>query len=192
MESPPSWPLVRSEQVLATRVFTVSRDVARAPADGAEHAFHRIVAPDWVNVVPVTASGDVVLVRQYRHGARRVTLEIPGGMVDPGETPAEAAARELREETGYGGGTLTFLGVVDPNPALFANRCRTYLAEGVAAVGEVANEGSEDTRVVLASPAEVERYVARGEIDHALVIAALFWFDRARRGLRPPSAGTRS
>jgi ADP-ribose pyrophosphatase len=186
MTHPPAWPLVDSRSVLETRVFRVSEDRARAPRDGAEHVFHRMEAPDWVNVVPVTEDGRYVLVRQYRHGARRTTLEIPGGMVDPGESSAEAAARELCEETGYGRGALSYLGVVNPNPALFANRCFTYLAAGVERVGEVANEGSEDTRVVLATEDELAEHVARGEIDHALVIAALFFHDRRRRGLAGP------
>jgi 8-oxo-dGTP pyrophosphatase MutT (NUDIX family) len=181
MESPAPWPLVDSTPLRDCAVFELSRDRARSPRTGRVHAFYRLQAGDWVNVVPVTRSGDVVLVRQYRHGSRRVTWEIPGGQVDPEESPAAAAARELLEETGYGGGDLTFLGVVNPNPALFGNACHTYLAAGVEPRGEVRNEGSEETEVAVVSREDVERLVDTGGIDHALVIAALYWFDRHER-----------
>lgn len=194
MDAPPPWPVVSSKQVLETRVYRVFEDVASSPLDGRDHVFSRIEADDWVNVVPITAAGEIVFVRQYRHGARRNTLEIPGGIVDPGETPAQAGLRELREETGYGGGTLSYLGVVNPNPALFGNRTFTYLVAGVEPVAEKRNEGTEDTRVVLVPQARLDEHVANGEIDHALVIAALFWFERAGRGLanppEPPPSGT--
>lgn len=170
-------------------VFQVHRDRMRSSPGGAVHDFFCLQAGDWVNVVPVTRGGEVVLVRQFRAGARRPTLEIPGGMVDADETPAEAAARELLEETGYGGGVLRPLGAVNPNPALFANRCHTFLAEGVTRAGDATRSPTEETVVEVVSPAALEALVARGEIDHALVIAALFFFDRHRRGL-PPVGGT--
>jgi len=180
-EPPLPWALVESSPLVDCVVFQVARDRACSPRTGREHDFYRIEATDWVNVVPVTPAGDIVLVRQYRHGARRATLEIPGGMVDPGETPAEAAVRECLEETGYGGGEVSRLGCVNPNPALFGNRCHTFLLEGVVPVGEIQNEGSEETQVEVLSPDQLDARVASGEIDHALVIAALFWWARAAR-----------
>lgn len=178
--APLPWPLVSSTPVADCTVFRVERDRAQSPRTGREHDFFRIDAGDWVNVVPVTPENEIVLVWQYRHGARRSTLEIPGGMVDPGETPAAAAARECLEETGFGGGRIRPLGVVNPNPALFGNRCHTFLAEGVTPVAEIQNEGAEETSVEVVSSARLNDYVACGAIDHALVIAALFWWERER------------
>jgi 8-oxo-dGTP pyrophosphatase MutT (NUDIX family) len=122
------------------------------------------------------------MVRQFRHGARRVTLEIPGGIVDPGEVPEEAAARELREETGYRAGRLRPLGVVNPNPALFGNTVHTFLAEDVERVDEVCNVGLEETVVELVPEVEIPDRLRAGEVDHALVIAALHWWELDRRG----------
>lgn len=171
---PKRWEVLGSEPLCECRVFSVSRLRSRSPRDGGEHAFFRIDAADWVNVVPITTAGDLVLIRQYRHGAGEVTLEIPGGMVDPGESPAAAAARELLEETGYVAAELHQIGRSNPNPALFGNRLHTFLARGCERVGEQRNEGHEETVVELVPRAEIAGLVRAGHIDHALVLAGLY------------------
>jgi 8-oxo-dGTP pyrophosphatase MutT (NUDIX family) len=159
------------------RVFSVSRTWVREPrAGGRSHPFYRIDAGEWVNVIPVTRDEEVVMVRQYRHGAREFTLEIPGGIVDPGESPVEAAARELLEETGYRAGSVQPLGALNPNPALFGNRVHTFLAEGCERVGDVVNPGLEETAVECVPRRHLDDRVRAGDIDHALVIAALHWW----------------
>jgi 8-oxo-dGTP pyrophosphatase MutT (NUDIX family) len=174
---PPLWEVVASEEIQNCAVFRVRRDHARSPRTGRIHPFYGIEADAWVNVVPVTSSGEVVLVRQYRHGTREVTLEIPGGIVDPGETPLQAAERELLEETGYGGGRLAPLGSVNPNPALFANRVHTFVAHGVEPRQPVRQSGTEETSVVLLPGDAVRGAIESGRIDHALVVVALCrWF----------------
>jgi ADP-ribose pyrophosphatase len=182
---PPSdlqpWPEVECTTIADGRIFTVQRSIAVSPVDGAQRPFHRIESVDWAQILPITAGDEAVLVRQYRHGAQRITLEMPGGLIDPGEDPATAALRECLEETGYRARTARPLGVVSPNPALFANRLHTFYATGVVAERAVQNTGSEVTEVVLVPVADLEELLASGEIDHALVAGALWRYLRLHR-----------
>lgn len=175
------WTTEGQELLQDCAVFRVSRTSARSPLTGDVRPFFRLDSADWVNIVPITDDGDVVMVRQYRHGSRRVTLEIPGGMVDAGESPADAAARELLEETGYAAAEVRRLGDVNPNPALWGNRCHTYAADGVRRVGPIRNEGTEQTVVELVPLDDVPARIQAGDIDHALVIVAFHWFGLSPR-----------
>lgn len=168
------WPLIASEQVFDAGLFRVTRDRARSPRTGGERDFTVIHMADWLMVVPLTSDGKLVLVRQYRHGSREVSLEVPGGLHDGGgERPEEGAARELSEETGYGGGDLVFLGELRPQPALMSNRVWTYLARGVRKTAQPAPDAGEDIEVVLLDPRELPARIAGGAIDNAMTIAAL-------------------
>ena len=111
-----SWTLLGSRDVSDERIFRLRHDRYRFEPNGVERDFVVMDTPSWVNVVPVTAEGRVVLIRQYRHGIRDVTIEMPGGMIDPGESPEAAARRELQEETGYTAESLRFLARVLPIP----------------------------------------------------------------------------
>jgi 8-oxo-dGTP pyrophosphatase MutT (NUDIX family) len=173
---PQPWTVDREEPLADYRVFSVTALHSRR--GGQDHTFFRIEATDWVNVVALTEDGRFILVRQFRHGAARETLEIPGGMVDEGEAPAQAAARELEEETGYRPGRVQQIGTVNPNPALFPNRLHTFLATDCRKVGEVDNDPHEETLVELVDRARLSQCVEAGEIDHALVLAAFFWLSR--------------
>jgi 8-oxo-dGTP pyrophosphatase MutT (NUDIX family) len=185
MGPPRKWEIVSSEDLQDCRVFRVVRNHARSPRSGEVHPFYCIEAAPWVNVVALTPDDELVLVRQFRHGSRGVTLEIPGGLVDPGEAPGEAAVRELLEETGYGGGrSPQEIGRVNPNPALFTNAVHTFVVRDVTQVAPIANSGTEETAVELVPRRSLRALLERGEIDHALVIAGLFWFS-LREGLAP-------
>jgi 8-oxo-dGTP pyrophosphatase MutT (NUDIX family) len=163
-------------------VFDVVKSRRRSPRTGIDIGFFLVRTPDWVNVVALTAQDEIVMVRQYRHGTRQLSLEIPGGLIDPHErNPAAAAARELREESGYIADRVERLGVMTPNPAIFTNRCHTYLATGCKLAGDLQQDPGEDIEVVLVPRAGLDRLIAEGRIDHALVLAA-FAFWRAQGG----------
>ena len=179
----PTWPRTTTETVADCRVFRVRRDWRINPRDATEHDFYVIEASDWINVIPVTEAGDVVMVEQYRHGTDEVTLEIPGGILDPGETPEAAASRELLEETGYAANQLVLLGRSRPNPATHNNWIYTYLADRVSAIRAPVFEGTEHTAVRLVPIADVPVLVADGTINHSLIISGFYLHSLYREGV---------
>ncbi len=140
-------------------------------------------APDWVNVIPLLDDGRVLLVRQWRYGIGAFTLEIPGGMVDPGEAERDAAARELLEETGYAASRWERLGETHPNPAFLTNRVSTWLATGLERVhpgDRPPGDGQEELSLDAVPLAEIPDLIGSGRITHALVVAG-FYFLGLRR-----------
>jgi len=168
------------------RVFTTEERVMTHPGRDGSRGFYVIDAPDWVNVIALTPDDDCVLVRQYRHGVDNVTLEIPGGVVDPGEDAATAAARELREETGYAAKTIQRIGVVEPNPAIQTNRATTWLALDCEEAGPQDTDENELIEVVRRPLQEMPDLLARGAIVHALVVAAFAHLVARAGGFRRP------
>ncbi|MSQ83803.1 MAG: NUDIX hydrolase [Myxococcales bacterium] len=167
------WPEISRQQLAQTRVFAVASATRQSPRTGKTHQFGLLECLDWVNVVALTADGLVVLVEQYRHGTQTVTLEVPGGMIDAGETPAEAASRELLEETGYRCAQVRQIGCVHPNPALQGNRCYTFVALGCTQERVPHFDATEDCLLRLEPVANLPGLVQSGAIGHALVVAAL-------------------
>jgi ADP-ribose pyrophosphatase len=177
------WEKTATRLLADFRIFRLREDRRVSPRTGAEHPFLVLEGPDWVNVIALTDEERVVLIRQFRFGREAVTLEIPGGMIDPGEGPLEAAARELREETGYEAARWTALGSIEPNPAIQGNRCFTFLAEGARLVGPAQLDEKEDIAVETRPLGEVARLLADGTIAHALVAVAFQKLDLHRAGL---------
>ena len=173
MDQPRPWTLIGGRTLDDHRVFRTRALEVADPRTGKIYPRSVLDAADWVNVVPLTTRGEVVLVRQFRFGSWANSLEIPGGMLDPGEAPEGAAARELEEETGFRPGRLERLGSTHPNPALFSNRLHSYLALDCERVHQGAPEAAEDLQVVVVSQDELKNLVRRGEVTHALVLAAL-------------------
>ncbi len=180
------WEPLDEITVADCRVFSVKKVQRRSPRTGRSHDFFVLHGEDWVNVIPLAPDGRVILVRQYRHGTRDITLEIPGGVIEHGEAPGAAAARELLEETGFSAGRWTELGFVHPNPAIQGNRCYTFLAEDLEYQGPQHLDGTEEIEVVSVLASDLEQLVASGIIRHSLVVAAFYWLELHRRRQDPP------
>lgn len=185
------WQFLSQTLVSETRIFRLFGERWRSPRTGEEHVFSNIDSPDWVNVVALDTAGRMLLIRQFRFGARAFTLEVPGGMCDAGEDPRATAVRELREETGYVGTNVVDLGSAEPNPAIFNNRVHMFLIEGCVPTGELQLDAGEDIEVIPTPVAQVFELLHSGEISHALVMVALMRYELYGRGVLRLSANTR-
>jgi ADP-ribose pyrophosphatase len=177
---PSRWVRGSERTLISTRVLDLRSETFRHPVRGTERDFVVIHAPDWVNVVAVTADGGIVLVRQFRFGVNALSLEIPGGVIEKGEDPVAAGVRELSEETGYGGGRVRLLGSVNPNPAIQDNRCHFVLVEGAVLTDPINWDDDEEIQVSTAPVAEVLALARSGGITHSLSVAALMLYEGAR------------
>jgi ADP-ribose pyrophosphatase len=176
-----SWTKLGRQPIGDYRIFDLLLERYVSPRTGEAVDATIVAAPDWVNIVALTTDAQCVLIRQFRFGTERMTLEIPGGMIDPGETPLAAAQRELREETGFVGARWMQLGKFAPNPAFQRNYLHTFLAEDCVREGELALDPGEDIEVVLHTEAEVDALLTDGSIDHALVVIAFHALGLHRR-----------
>jgi ADP-ribose pyrophosphatase len=180
MGAPRPWKRLSKGEEVDLTILRIREDSFQDPRDESAHPRVVITAPDWVNVVALTREGEAILVRQFRFGVEKDTLEIPGGMVDPGEEPAAAAARELEEETGYSASEVVFLGSVHPNPALQSNRCHSFLALGCERKNRPRpKDAGEDIEVVLVRASSLQRLIREGSITHALVVNAVYFAELA-------------
>lgn len=182
---PEPWKKVRSTPIGDFRVFKLRSDVSLSPRTGKEHDFYVLDSVDWVNVIAITPDQKLVMVEQFRHGSNTVELEIPGGMMDAGETdPVMTAVRELREETGYEGENARLLGKIWSNPAILSNRTFTVLIENCRLKHDVTWDCGEDLATRLVPLAEIPKLVADERIGHSLVAVALYHFDLWQRRLK--------
>ena len=170
------WEVLSEEKLLHTAPFDVIGQRERS-ATGIEGEYASIDAPDWAMVI-AEYEGCFVMARQWRHSARIMTAEFPGGVVDGSEEPAVAARRELLEETGFLAERMIHLGSVSPNPALFNNRFHVFLAEGLTPTAQQSLDDDELLSYSLVPVSEVIDSYGRGEYMHALMGAALFFYLR--------------
>ncbi|MED5556395.1 MAG: NUDIX hydrolase [Pseudomonadota bacterium] len=173
MEDQLEWQKLRSESGPNLGILNVRFDWLKHPTE--DRTLKRLVleSVDWINVVALTEDGQSVMVEQYRFGVGSCTLETPGGMVDSGETPLQAAQRELKEETGYSGGRWKSLGAVQPNPAIHSHLCHHFLAEGVTKNDSQDLGQGEAIAVHLYTIDQVRSAIVDGSLRHVLAISAL-------------------
>lgn len=181
------WTKGTEKTLCQTPVFTVLETPFTRRSDRLEHPFCTLRAPDWVNILAFTEQGLAILVRQYRFGTASVTLELPAGVVDAGESPLEAAERELREETGHTAREWVALGSCASNPALMDNRTHLFLAQGCERTHEPGPDQHEQIEVVLTRRDDLLEQIRTEGVDHAIALATVTrWLLWERTG--PPGA----
>jgi 8-oxo-dGTP pyrophosphatase MutT (NUDIX family) len=168
------WKTLRTEMVLDHRWYKVRREAVQLPNGSILDDYFVSVRPEVALVFPVTAEGEVITVRQYKHGAREILLELPGGVCDLGEPPETAARRELLEETGYEAGRLTHLATLHDDPTKNTNRFHLFLAQDVRLVREQALDVTENIRVERVPLREMKNKVLNREIQVANSVAVTF------------------
>ncbi|TVR69955.1 MAG: NUDIX hydrolase [Spirochaetaceae bacterium] len=177
------WTEVDRRILVQTPIFRLVSSTRSSP-EGNESDYYLITSPDWVNIVALTRDKDdrecFVMVRQFRHGNKQISIEFPGGVVDPGEDPARAVTRELLEETGYRAERILHLGSINPNPAIMDNRCHTYLAETVEHVADLSPDGDEFLEVELVPVRDLSAGKRGREFDHAMMHVALRFYEKYR------------
>ena len=176
------WDIINSEYLFRRPWLTVRHDQVRLPDGRINPEFYVLEYPDWVNVIAITEDGMFVLERQYRHGLGKTCYEIPAGVIEKGETPLEAAKRELQEETGYGEGEWETLMTVSGNCSTTSNLTHCFLAKGVRKVSSQHLDNTEDLSVCLLTVEQVRELLVSDKLRQALMAAPL-WKYFAMNGL---------
>ncbi len=171
------WETVSERKIDNFKIFSLSWVKRRHPDWNKESEFVVLKSPQWVNIIPITKEGNVILIEQYRHGTDEITLEVPGGLVEKDEDPCEAGERECREETGFAGEEQALLlGENIPNPAFLTNRCYSYVWFNCKKVSGQKLDGHEDIRVIEVPVKEIKQMILNKKIQHSLVLTAFFFY----------------
>ena len=171
------WEVLKRKLVNDFGIVKIHTKQARSPRTGEVRNILAIDFPDWALVLAITPEKEVVMVNQYRHGIEQVCLELPGGLIDPGDPSPEVAAwRELLEETGYQASGLVRLGECYPQPAVLSNRCFFFLADNAEQVQEPQMDEGEDIEILKVPLEDIRSMISKGEINHGMVLLAFYYF----------------
>lgn len=169
------WKVLESHKLLSKGTWmNLRQEKVQLPSGNVVPEWFVLEFPDWVNVIAITKDGKFVMEDQYRHALGETHYELVAGVVDPGETPLEAARRELSEESGYGGGEWSLFMTVSPNPTNHTNMSYTFLATGVEKLSEQHQEATEDIHVDLFTQDEVFELIQSDQMVQALHLAPLW------------------
>lgn len=169
------WTLLDSRYIVQRPWATLRVDKLQLPNGNIKDEYYVLEYPTWVNMVAFTEDDELLLVRQYRHGAGEILVELPAGVVEEGEDPAEAARRELLEETGYSFTSIAYVCTLYANPATSGNLTYTYVLRGGKKVQEQQLDSSEDIKVVIMGIEEAKQFLFDNKIGQALHASALFY-----------------
>jgi len=174
MRRPGAWRVAASRLIHADRWIRLRADSCITPEGAVLDPYYVLEYADWVHVVAVTDDDRLVVNHQYRHGAGCVHLELPGGVMDAADAGAlEAAARELREETGFAAREFRSIVSLSPNSATHTNRIHIVLAEGAYADGAQSLDAGEEIAVELLPLAEIPALIASGAFFQSSHVASL-------------------
>ena len=177
------WNCGEKKLLLKTPVFDVtsSTNTHKEGDRNVQGDYIVLDAPDWVIVIPEIedkASGnkEFYMVKQWRHGSKCLSVEFPGGVIDRGEEPEQAARRELLEETGCRAGKLTKLGQVNPNPALFSNKVHVFLAQELECTNTQDLDADEFVNVIKVPVEQIKKDMGSEQFPHALMSTAMCFY----------------
>lgn len=168
------WKVLESNYVFKDRWFQARADKCMMPDGRIMTPYYVLEMPSWTNMVIITKEEKIVLVRQYRHGKGSTTLELPGGVLEIGESPQDAAIREMQEETGYVSSEIEFLYQVSPNPALHNNTAYFFLARNAELLAITNYDAFEDIVIETYTQAELKQLLVEGKLQHGVQLGAIY------------------
>lgn len=169
------WKVLESNYLHQEPWLTIRKDKCQLPNGNIVPAFYVNEYPEWVNALALTKEGQVIIVKQYRHGIEEVGIEVPGGVVETGENLEEGMKRELLEETGYVFDAMEYLGKISANPSTTNNFMHMFLATGGVKVAEQNLDGSEEVEVVLMNIEEVKQLIKDNKIMQSLHVNCIIY-----------------